>query len=180
MTERPKDAGLFPLRIVLRRMLPISLALMLLFALIGRPWDLERWSDIPLGWVIVFVAVALVGGLLGAASIEWDNRRERRRWLVQVSDDLVSIADEKGRATAIPTSDIQLVVALGSQSAWREDVEIALFDESDEPLIMFPLVAQGGDNFVQWLAARKGFDPSEFAAARASEKSAAHVIWMAS
>jgi hypothetical protein len=180
MTERPKGAGLFPMRIIFRRMLPISLAFALLFALIGGLWDLERWSEMSLGWVIFFVAVILLGGLLCAASIEWDNRRERRRWSVQVSNDLVSVADEKGRTTAIPTSDLQLVLAMGSQSAWREDLEIALFDESDEPLIMFPLVAQGGDNFVEWLATRKGFDPGEFAAARASDKSAAHVIWMAS
>ena len=173
-----RELRLFPLRVILRRTLPVALAMMLVFALIAA-WDLERWSDIPLEWAVAIVAFILVAGTIGAASIEWDSRRERRRWSVKVSDDFVSITDDKRRPTEIPISNLQVIVAMGSQSAWRDDLSIALFDESDEPLLVFPLVAKGSDRFVGWLEARDGFRASEFTAARESANSAAHVIWMA-
>lgn len=179
MIARRRELGLFPLGTILRRTLPLGFASMLMLALIAGLWDVEKWSGGPVERILTFFAILVILGMLAAVLMEWENRRERRRWAVHVSEDLISIRDEKGRTTDVPKSAIQLVVAVASQTAWRDDLDIALFDELDEPLILFPLVASGGDTFVKWLSGKRGFDTSEFAAAEASARSAGHVIWMA-
>lgn len=179
MIARARELGLFPLGTILRRMLPLGFASMLMLALTVGVWDVEKWSGVPVERTVAFFAFLFILGMGAAALMEWENRRERRRWAVHVSDDLISIVDEKGRTTEVSTSALQMVVAIASQTAWRDDLDIAPFDESDEPLILFPPVASGGNAFVKWLSAKRGFDSSEFAAAEASTRSAAHLIWMA-
>ena len=173
-----KDLGLFPLGTIVRRMLPLGLASILLLALIADV-DIDKWLDVPLERIVAFAAILIVLGMLMAALMEWETRRERRRWVVRISGDLISITDQKGRTTEVPTSALQAVVAVASQTIWRDDLDISLFDEWDEPLISFPLVASGGDAFIRWLSGRKGFDATEFAAAEASARSSAHAIWVA-
>jgi hypothetical protein len=152
---------------------------MVFLGLIVGAWDIDKLSAVPVGRIVTFAAILLVLGLLAAASMEWENRRERRRWAVSVSEDLISITDQKGITTAIPTSALDVVVAGASMTAWRDDLDITLFDDCDEELISFPLVASGGDAFIKWLSGKKGFDATEFAAAETSARSTAHVIWVA-
>lgn len=179
MGPRTNELGFFPLSTLLRRTLPIGFASMLMLALIVGAWDIEKWSGVPVERIVAFVAILVLAGILAAALMEWGSRRERRRWAVRVSEGSISIADEKGRTTAIPTSGLQVVVAMASQTAWRDDLNIALFGDCDEPLISFPLVASGGDAFIKWLSAKSGFDPTQFAAAKSSARSTAHAIWVA-
>jgi hypothetical protein len=179
MSARTKELGLFPLGTILRRTLPLGFAYILMLGLIVGAWEFDKWSTVPVNRAVAFASILFVLGLLAAAWMEWESRRERRRWAVSVSEDLISIVDEKGRTTAIPTSTLQVVVAVASQTAWRDDLDIALFDDCDEPLISFPLMASGGDAFIKWLSGRRGFDATEFAAAEASARSTAHAIWVA-
>jgi hypothetical protein len=150
-----------------------------MLSLIVEPWDLGKWSGVPPERIAVFAASLFICGLLAAGLIQWEHRKERRRWAVCVSDELVSIVDDKGRKTDIPVAALELIVATSSQSIWRGDLSIALFDESNEPLILFPLIASGGDNFIQWLSERKGFRSTEFADAKATGRSTGQVIWEA-
>lgn len=179
MSARTNDLGLFPLGTILRRTLPLGLASILALSLIVGVWDIDSWSGVQVGRIVAFAAILSVVGTLAAALMEWESRKERRRWAVRVSGDLISIADEEGKTTEVPTSTLQVVVAVASQTVWRDDLDIALFDDCDEPLISFPLVASGGDAFIKWLAGRRGFDAMEFAAAQASARSTAHAIWKA-
>lgn len=149
MNARTEELGLFPLGVILRRTLPIGFAGTLMLALIFGAWDLEPWSGIPIGRIIAFAAILVVLGMLGAALLEWESHRERRRWTVSVSEELISIAAEKGRAQAIPISSLQVVVAMASLTAWRDDLDIALFDHGDEQLASFPFVASGGQTFIE-------------------------------
>ena len=152
-----RDLGLFPARTILRRLLPLGLGSMLILAVIGEVWDVEKWSRVPVARAVAFGALIVVFGLLMAALMEWENRRDRRRWAVHVFDDLISIVDERGKRTEVPKSALDLVVVVASQTAWRDDLEIVLFAESDEPLISLPLIAEGADDLVEWLSRRKGF-----------------------
>ncbi|HET7817538.1 MAG TPA: hypothetical protein VFK58_08185 [Sphingomicrobium sp.] len=179
MSARTTELGFFPLRTILRRTLPLGLASILMLTLIVGVWDIDRWLGVPVERIVAFAAILFVLGMLAGALMEWESRRERRRWAVRVSEDLISIADEKGRTTEIPTSALQVVVAMASHTAWRGDLDIALFDDCDEPLILFPLVASGGDAFIKWLSSKSGFDATEFAAAETSARSTAHPIWVA-
>lgn len=170
---------MFPLGILIRRLAPMTLLMMVLLALITGPWELERWSHVPPRNIAAAVAVLLLASVAAAALAEWENRRERRRWTVEVRDGLISVADEKGRTTEMPTSALELVVATSSLSAWRDDLDLALFDERDGPLISFPLVASGGDRFIEWLSSEGGFQPGELAAVRASARLDSRPIWSA-
>jgi hypothetical protein len=179
MSARTKELGLFPFGTILRRTLPLGIAFVLMLALIVGAWDIDKWSDVPVERIIAFASITFVLAILAAAFMAWDSRRDRRRWAVSASEELISISDEKGRTTAIPTSALQIVVAVASQTAWRDDLDIVLFDDCDEPLISFPLVASGGDAFIKWLSGMRGFDATEFAAAETSGGSTAHTIWVA-
>jgi hypothetical protein len=130
---------------------------MLILALIAGAWDLSRWRGVAPLHIAGFAGFLLLAGFGSAALMEWEQRKEGKRWAVSLSPEAVSIKDEKGRSTSVPLSELELVVVTSSQSMWRDDMDISLFDQSGEAAISFPLVAAGGEEFVQWLSARKGF-----------------------
>ncbi|HVM21724.1 MAG TPA: hypothetical protein VM308_00285 [Sphingomicrobium sp.] len=179
MSARTEELDMFPLGTIFRRTLPLGFASILMLSLILGAWDTDQWSGVPVNRIVAFASIVFVLGLLAAVLMEWESRRERRGWTVTLSEELISIADEKGTRTELPTSSIHVVVAVASQTAWRNDLDIALFDHCDEPLISFPLVAVGGDAFIELLSCKRGFDAAAFAAAKASCRSTGHAIWVA-
>jgi hypothetical protein len=61
-------------------MLPLSLGLTVMLALIVGEWDVDRWSGVPVERVLAFLVILLILGMLAAAMMEWEMRSERRRW----------------------------------------------------------------------------------------------------
>lgn len=159
------------------RISAVVLACVILLALIQRAYKADFWSSISPSRLPALALILGVGGLAGAALIIWDMKREARRWSVTVTRDEVQVVDDAGITLDIPLADLRSVIATTSFRLWRNDIDLALFDDGDEALVSFPLLAAGADDFLAWVSDKRGYQPGELAKAKASARGGAFVIW---
>lgn len=166
----------FPVSAIIRRsLLRYLLATVLLFIGIV-PWDFDKWRRILLERDLALFAFILVAGAVVVAYWQWSERRERQRWSVGVIGELISVTDEKGVLMRTWVSDLDMVAALSSDSPWRDDLDIGLYDR-DGSVVTFPLIASGGEDFLSWFSGLEGFQSDELATVRASTRACSRIIW---
>ena len=98
-------------------------------------------------------------------------------WRVQITDQGVAISDGQGTEKTVPIDAIRrVIVATDDSGPWGADVVFLIFASGAEPVGLFPLEAQGCDDFVGWLANRPGYRDRELAAAMSSTRCAEFVV----
>ncbi|PHY17536.1 hypothetical protein [Caulobacter sp. BP25] len=110
----------------------------------------------------------------------WAAKGRPPHWTVAVVGDLIAIDDGQGTEVAVPVSDLRrVVVATDDSGPWDADVVFLLYSEVVEPTGIFPLEAQGMQDFVAWLKALPGFHDRELAKAMSSTNVARFVVYEA-
>jgi hypothetical protein len=168
---------MLPLAFRVVRVSVVIVTCVILFALIQGAYRSDFWSRMSLDRIPALVAIFGTVGVACAALLLWDMKREARKWSVKITNDEVQVADHAGAKTHVPVSDLRLVIAATGFSLWRNDVSLALFDEGDDALVSFPLLAAGADSFLAWLSRRPGYQHGELAKAQASARGGGYVIW---
>lgn len=161
------------------RVSTVVLACVVLFALIQGAYKADFWANVSSDPIPALVLILGVGGVACASVILWDIKREARKWSVTVSNDEVQIVDEAGITSQVPLADLRLVIAATGFSLWRGDVSLYLFDDGEEALVSFPLLATGAEDFLVWLSNHHGYQHGELAKAQASTRGGAYLIWVA-
>ncbi len=102
------------------------------------------------------------------------------KWSVAVEGDTIVTSDgsETTRNLSIPELR-KVVVQTDDSGPWGADVLYFLFTGDTEPAAVFPLEAQGCQNFVEWLSSLPGYDDRELARAMASTSVARFVVFEA-
>jgi len=98
-------------------------------------------------------------------------------WTVRITGEEIAISDGQGAEKTVPIDAIQrVIVATDDSGPWGNDVVFLIFASGTEPLGLFPLEANGCDDFVGWLANRPGYRDRELAAAMSSTRCAEFVV----
>jgi hypothetical protein len=101
-------------------------------------------------------------------------------WTVTVVDGVIAINDGQGTERTVLVRELRrVVVATDDSGPWGEDVVFLLYSEATEPTGIFPLEANGVQDFVAWLKALPGYHDRELANAMSSTKVARFVIYEA-
>ena len=101
-------------------------------------------------------------------------------WSVGIDGECIVTSDGLGTAKTLPISELRKVVVQTDDSGpWGADVLYFLFDGDTEPAAVFPLEAQGCQNFVAWLSTLTGYNDRELARAMGSTSVARFVVFEA-
>ena len=101
-----------------------------------------------------------------------------KQWAVAISDGCIVTKDGTGAERSLPVAELKtIVVATDDSGPWGDDVVFLIYGDRPEPMTIFPLEADGCQEFVAWLSARPGFRDREMARAMASTSVARFVVW---
>lgn len=102
------------------------------------------------------------------------------KWSVGIEDDCIVTSDGSETFKRLPVADLQKVVVQTDDSGpWGADVLYFLFDGDTEPAAVFPLEAQGCQNFVRWLSTLPGSNDREHVRAMGSTSVAQFIVFEA-
>lgn len=102
------------------------------------------------------------------------------RWSVAFDGDCIVTSNGLGTTRKLPTAELRKVVVVTDDSGpWGADVLYFLFTGDTDPAAVFPLEAQGRQNFVEWLGKLPGYDERELARAMGSTSVAEFVVFQA-
>lgn len=102
------------------------------------------------------------------------------KWSVRLEGDHIITSDGVGNSHTLPTAELQKVVVQTDDSGpWGADVLYFLFSSETEPAGVFPIEAQGCQEFVEWLSIGPGYRDEELASAMASTDVAKFVVFEA-
>jgi hypothetical protein len=97
------------------------------------------------------------------------NRSPLTRWSVRFVDGDIVTNDGQGTERKLSLSDLRrVVVATDDSGPWSADVVFLLYSDGSDPVGMFPLEADGRDEFVGWLSAQPRYQDRELAKAMGS------------
>ncbi len=109
--------------------------------------------------------------------------RERRdsplaEWSVRFAHDCIVTSDGSETTRKLPLGELRKVVVQTDDSRpWGADVVYYLFSGHIAPTAVFPLEAQGCDDFVAWLSTFPGYNDRELARAMGSTSVARFVVF---
>jgi len=110
----------------------------------------------------------------------WIARGKPPSWTVTVVDGVIAINDGQGTERTVLMRELRrVVVATDDSGPWGEDVVFLLYSEAAEPTGIFPLEANGVQDFIAWLKSLPGYHDRELAKAMSSTKVARFVIYEA-
>jgi hypothetical protein len=103
---------------------------------------------------------------------------ETVEWSVTVGADRIITRDSAGEERSILLAELRsVIVATDESGPWGYDVVFLLYSEDTEPLSIFPLEAEGCQEFVGWLSSLAGYDDREMARAMAATRVARFTVW---
>jgi hypothetical protein len=109
----------------------------------------------------------------------WNNS-PLAKWSVLFDGDYIATSDGTDTTHRLPIGELQKVIVQTDDSGpWGADVLYFLFTEASEPAGVFPIEAQGCQEFVNWLSTMPGYRESELARAMASTDVARFVVYEA-
>ena len=92
-------------------------------------------------------------------------------WSVRFRDGVIVTSDGGADERTLPLWDLRrVVVATDDSGPWGADVVFLLYSTDAVPVGIFPLEADGRDNFVKWMGAQPGFNDRELAKAMGSTR----------
>ena len=108
---------------------------------------------------------------------DWNNS-PLAKWSVRFEGDFIVTSDGSDTTHHLPISQLQKVVVRTDDSGpWGADVLYFLFPADPEPKGVFPIEAQGCQEFVKWLSTMPGYRGRELARAMASTDLAKFVVY---
>ncbi len=103
-----------------------------------------------------------------------------RQWSVRLVDGAIITSDGQATTRSLKVADLRkVVVATDDSGPWGADVMFLLYEDSSEPVGIFPLEAEGCDDFVGWLANQSGYRERELANAMGSTSVARFTVFEA-
>ena len=108
---------------------------------------------------------------------DW-NSSPLTQWSVRFEGDDITTSDGSERIHRLPLRELRKVVVQTDDSGpWGPDVLYFLFTEDPQPAGVFPIEAQGCQEFVNWLSTLPGYRDRELARAMASTHVAKFVVY---
>ncbi|WP_354073280.1 hypothetical protein [Caulobacter sp. 1776] len=108
---------------------------------------------------------------------KWMARGKPPSWTVTVVDGVIAINDGQGAERMVLVKALRrIVVATDDSGSWDADAVFLLYSEAVAPTGIFPLQANGVQDFVAWLKALPGYHGRELARAMSSTKAARFII----
>jgi hypothetical protein len=102
------------------------------------------------------------------------------KWSVRFEGHEIAMSDGLETTHRFPVRELRRVVVQTDDSGpWGADVLYFLFTEQPQPAGVFPIEAQGCQEFVQWLSGLPGYRDRELARAMASTDVARFVVYEA-
>jgi hypothetical protein len=102
------------------------------------------------------------------------------RWSVAIEEGSIVTSDGSDTTNKLAIPELRKVVVQTDDSGpWGADVLYFLFTGGTQPAAVFPLEAQGCQNFVEWLSTLPGYDDRELARAMGSTSVARFVVFEA-
>jgi len=93
------------------------------------------------------------------------------KWSVRFRDGVIVTSDGGGDERTLPLCELRrVVVATYDSGPWGADVVFLLYSTDADPVGIFPLEADGRDNFVKWMGCQPGFNDRELAKAMGSTR----------
>ncbi len=109
--------------------------------------------------------------MLGWLRNKFLNPSPLARWTVSLHGGDIVTSDGQGSQRTLPVHDLRrVIVATDDSGPWGADVVFLLYSNGPDPVCLFPLEANGRDDFVTWLAAQPGYRDRELAKAMGSTK----------
>ncbi|MBO9526882.1 MAG: hypothetical protein J7517_12230 [Sphingobium yanoikuyae] len=101
-------------------------------------------------------------------------------WMVTISGEAIVTTDGQGTERQLPIVDLKrVVVATDDSGPWGDDVVFLLYSDGSEPVGIFPLEADGCQDFVDWLSTLDGYKDREMAKAMSSTEVARFAVFSA-
>jgi hypothetical protein len=101
-------------------------------------------------------------------------------WSIRFEGGCIVTSDAFGTTYRLPIPELRKVIVQTDDSGpWGADVLYFLFAEGPEPAGVFPLEAQGCQEFVHWLSKMPGYRDRELAQAMGSTSVARFVVYKA-
>lgn len=92
-------------------------------------------------------------------------------WSVRIVDDQIITDDGLGTRKLLQVGDLRrVVVATDDSGPWGADFVFLLFGEAEGPVGLFPIEAQGRDEFIVWMSEQPGYNGDELQKAAGSTK----------
>lgn len=102
------------------------------------------------------------------------------KWSVRIEGGSILTSDSSETTHQLPVTALKKVIVQTDDSGpWGADVLFFLFTSGAEPAAVFPLEAQGCQEFVEWISALSGYDDRELARAMGSTNVAEFVVFQA-
>jgi hypothetical protein len=99
-------------------------------------------------------------------------------WSVKFANGEIVTYDGQGAQMTIPASDLRkVVIATDDSGPWGADVMFLLYSSELNPVALFPLEAEGRDEFIAWLKTFPGFRGDEVRKAMGSTQVARFEIF---
>lgn len=99
------------------------------------------------------------------------NHSPLSKWSVRFRDGVIVTSDGGGGERMLPLCELRrVVVATDDSGPWGADVVFLLYSTEADPVGIFPLEADGRDNFVKWMGTQPGFKDRELAKAMGSTR----------
>ena len=110
---------------------------------------------------------------------DW-NSSPLARWRVRFEEGHIVTSDGSEAKHRLPIRDLRRVVVQTDNSGpWGADVLYFLFADAPDPAGVFPIEAQGCQEFVGWLSTMPGYRDRELARAMASTDVASFIVYEA-
>ena len=110
---------------------------------------------------------------------DW-NSSSLTKWSVRFEGDDIATSDGSETTRRLAMRELRKVVVQTDDSGpWGADVLYLLFTDDTQPAGVFPIEAQGCQEFVNWLSTLPGFRDRELARAMASTDVARFVVYEA-
>ena len=102
------------------------------------------------------------------------------KWSVRFDGDYIVTSDGQETTRRLPVHELRRVIVQTDDSGpWGADVLYFLFTSDPEPAAVFPIEAQGCQEFVGWLSRMPGYRDRELAKAMRSTDVAKFVVFEA-
>jgi hypothetical protein len=102
------------------------------------------------------------------------------RWSVSFDAESIVTSDGSGSSLKLPVAELhKVVVQTDGSGPWGPDVLYFLFGSGPEPAGVFPIEAQGRQEFVRWLSTLPGYRDGQHRQAMGSTDFAKFVIFEA-
>ncbi|MBX7492001.1 hypothetical protein K3163_02120 [Qipengyuania sp. 1NDW9] len=99
-------------------------------------------------------------------------------WSVEIAEDHITTSDGQGEVHQLPLADLEeVVIATDDSGPWGADVVYLLYSMEKEPVGLFPIEAQGTQEFVEWLSQRDGYNDQQLRNAMRSTQIARFLIY---